>query len=346
MKPKIIFLYSELAGYFLACAKELLTKGLEVHIVRWPVNKEAPYQFKNTTNIAIYNKEDYSTTTLIELVKNIKPNLIVASGWMDKDYLSVCRYFKNKIPTVMSMDNHWKGNPKQYIACLFSKWFLHNTYSHLWIPGQPQYKYAKKLGFTDDQILTGFYAADLDFFSNIGQVKLSKQVPHRFLYVGRYVKQKGLDTLFSAFCQLQQEAPNDWELWCIGTGPLKSTAPLHHKIKHFGFKQPAELPEYISQTGVFILPSRYEPWGLVVHEMTAASMPIIVSDKVGSAINFVRHNENGYIFRHDDISDLKLRMLQIINTPSENLLSMASKSHQLGLTYSPKMWAEKITQLL
>ena len=41
---KFVFLYTEIAEYFLACCKELSKHG-QIHIIRWPINKEAPFQF-------------------------------------------------------------------------------------------------------------------------------------------------------------------------------------------------------------------------------------------------------------------------------------------------------------
>lgn len=346
MSHKIVFLYSELSGYFLSCANALMSKGVEVHIVRWPVNKEAPFKLEFQKDIHIYEKEDYKDDKLMELINNISPNLIVASGWMDKDYLRVCRSYKGKIPTVMSMDNHWKGTLKQYIATLMSPFFIHNTYSHIWIPGEPQYKYAKKLRFKDDQILKGFYSADINRFIPFGKEKLKQAIPKRFLYVGRYVQQKGLDTLFNAFMQIQKEKPNAWELWCVGTGPLQQTAPKHPKIKHLGFKQPSELTELIAQTGIFVLPSRYEPWGVVVHEMAASAMPMLVSNKVGAATQFIKEDENGFIFEADNILELKEKMLDCISKTDEQLQKMAIVSEALGSSYSPPMWADTIMKIL
>jgi glycosyltransferase involved in cell wall biosynthesis len=346
MTTKIVFLYSELSGYFLACAKALVNKNVEVHIVRWPVNKEAPFSLHFSEGIHIYNKTDYDRKQLAVLIKEINPSLIVSSGWMDKDYLAICRQFKHKIPTVMSMDNHWRGTIKQYIATFLSPLFLHKVYSHIWIPGEPQMNYARKLGFKEAQIITGFYSADIKTFTLIAKEKMNGNIPKRFLYLGRYVKEKGLDTLFKAFLSLQKENPNDWELWCIGTGPLLSHAPVHEKIKHLGFKQPSELGDFIRQAGVFVLPSRYEPWGVVVHEMAVAGLPQIVSDRVGAATQFINDTKNGYIFSTDNVDDLKEKMSKIISTPNVQLKEMSDYSHNIGLSYSPDQWADTLLQLI
>jgi hypothetical protein len=50
---RALFLYSEIAIYFLKCCEEL-AKNNEVHVVRWPLNKEAPFKFNYSKSINIY----------------------------------------------------------------------------------------------------------------------------------------------------------------------------------------------------------------------------------------------------------------------------------------------------
>jgi glycosyltransferase involved in cell wall biosynthesis len=46
---------------------------------------------------------------------------------------------------------------------------------------------------------------------------------------------------------------------------------------------------------VLIVPSLYEPWGLVVHEGLAHGLPVITTDQVGAADDLVDPNVNGYV---------------------------------------------------
>ncbi|MGZ4099126.1 MAG: glycosyltransferase family 4 protein, partial [Bacteroidia bacterium] len=264
-----LFLYTELADYFINCCKILSAHGT-VHIIRWPVNKEAPFQFEFPEGIKVYDKDNYKRNQLSQLIQEINPDIIICSGWIDKDYLNIVKSYYKKIPTVLACDTHWTGTLRQHIASLLSPFFLKNRFSHAWVPGEPQYNYVKKLGFSTGNIYKGFYCCDLEKFnSNYSKSALLKNtIPHKFLYVGRYYEFKGITDLWEAFIQLQEETPNDWELWCLGTG---SVIPREHpKIKHFGFVQPKELGPILDQSGVFVLPSRFEPWGVVVQEYSAA----------------------------------------------------------------------------
>ena len=82
------------------------------------------------------------------------------------------------------------------------------------MPGKRQRQFAKKLGYKSSEISEGFYSADVDLFSSYfekAKESKSSNFPKRFIYVGRYVKHKGIFDMWNAFIELQKEHPNDWE---------------------------------------------------------------------------------------------------------------------------------------
>ncbi|HET6226847.1 MAG TPA: glycosyl transferase family 1, partial [Bacteroidia bacterium] len=166
-KKKIVFLYSEIATYFLACVEKLAEyEQVEIHIIRWPVNKEAPFEFNIPAPLKIYNRTDYQRQEQLDkLVGSIKPNILYCSGWMDKGYLKVCKQYRSNIPVIVGFDNQWKGTLKQWIAVVLSPFKIKSHFTHCWVPGILQYTYAKRLGFADSKIMTGFYSCDVNFFN-------------------------------------------------------------------------------------------------------------------------------------------------------------------------------------
>lgn len=342
---RVLFLYTELADYFLKCC-EVLSKQAEVSIIRWPVNKEAPFQFQYSDKIKVYDKEKFQFHELLGLADKINPEIIICSGWIDKEYLKIARQYFGKIPTVLTCDTHWRGDLKQYLAIVLSRFFLLNTFSHAWVPGQPQKKYVQKLGFKHHRIYEGFYSCDLPKFNFLFQKQIiQKQIsfPKRILFVGRYYDFKGIKELWDAFIQLQQENAYDWELWCLGAGDI--AAIEHPKIKHFGFVQPKDLEPILAQCGIFVLPSRFEPWGVVVHEYAAAGFPLILSNAVGAAEAFLKESENGFIFSSNSTSELKKALKKVMNLNTKELLLMAQRSHELAQTNSPEIWANKVKKI-
>ena len=344
-KRNIVFLYTEIAAYFLACCNKLAENhGVKIHVIRYPVNNEAPFTFQEAnSHVVLYDRKKYTSQQLTELVKNINPSVIICSGWIDKDYLKICGNFYGKIPTVLTMDTHWRGDLKQRIATILSPFYLLKKFSHAWVPGNIQKDYALKLGFKEEQISKGFYSADTGYFSRLYGVmkeEKKKKFPKRFIYVGRYYDFKGITNLWDAFIELQNENPNEWELWCLGTGSL---APVDHpKIKHFGFVQPGNLPEYAKNTGVFVMPSLFEPWGVVLHEFAAMGFPLVVSDRVGAAGVFLHDKTNGFLFEADKKSHLKEKLKTIMQLTPEQLTLMGEESHKLASQITTDTWADVV----
>ena len=345
---KVLILYTELADYILACFTELHKHVDEIHVIHWPIRDEAPFIFKVPDNVILYNKNaDYKE--LLNLSKMINPSLILCSGWVDSNYLKIVKYYNQKIPTVLLFDNQWKASLKQVLGVLLSSFLLKNKFSNVWVTGSSSKYFAQRLGFSDDKILTGLYSADTNKFSEFRQKYLeAKKVtfPKVFLYVGRYVRHKGIFELWNAFIELQNEDPSEWELWCLGTGEEFDNRISHPKIKHFGFIQPPEMNKYLAKSGVYILPSLNEPWGVSVHEMAAAGFPMLLSNNVGSSEEFLEENINGYHFNSRNKEEIKQNLKKIINLKESDLLTMGNKSFNLSLKNSPKIWAEKLTSLL
>ena len=337
-KTKIAFLYSEVAGYFLACAKEL-AKNDDVLIVRWPVNKEAPFLLDEEANYQMVDKSDYSLPQLSKLLKDFNPDILVCSGWMDKDYLKVAKGFNKKIPIVLTLDNHWTGSAKQRLLCLLSNFYLKRIFTHAWVPGDVQKQYAEKLGFKG-KVVKNFYCADAPLFQEIYKRTFENKqnnVPKRFLYVARYVEHKGIFEMWEAFVQLQKENPSEWELLCLGTGDEWDSRVEHEKIKHIGFVQPTELEKYIAESSVYILPSKFEPWGVTVQEFAICGLPLLLSDAIGANEKYLK--ENGIEFKSGSVEEIKKAMKAIMQMTDEDLIEMGRKSHELGVSFTPTDWA-------
>ncbi len=345
MKKKVLFLYTELAGYFLAGLNALLEQGAEIHVVRWPVNKEAPFEFAENSSIRFYPREDYNDDSLTDLARKIDPDILVCSGWMDKGYLKTVKAFGKQIPCVLTLDNHWRGDAKQWAAALISPFYLKSKFTHAWVPGAPQVVFAKKMGFPEKRIMTGFYTADHALFSlyyEKNRAQKQAAFPHRFLYIGRYVDFKGIFDMWEAFLELHQQQPNNWELYCLGTGDAWDQRAKDERIRHFGFVQPHEMERFIAETGVFILPSHKEPWAVTVHEFAAAGFPLICSHKVGAVATFLEPEQNGYAFEAGNKKALLQQMQRMVEKTDEELNEMAKASVEISKRLTPEIWAQTL----
>lgn len=350
MNPKrVLFLYTELAAYVLACFNEAAAAGLEVLVVRWPVNQEAPFEFEFNNGIRVVNRSDYDHDGLLELSRSFRPDIILSSGWVDKGYMAVCKAHRKTIPVVLLLDNQWSGAPRQRAASIAGRLYLHRFFSHCWVPGERQKQYALKLAFAEQRIKKGFYCADMSTFNEFYRDTFEarrKDFPKRFLFVGRYLSFKGTKELWEAFVRFRSHSGSDWELWCVGAGEGFDQRVQAEGIRHFGFLQPAELKEVIAQCGVFVLPSHKEPWGVVVQEFAAAGFPLICSKAVGAADLFLEEGINGYLHEPADAADLEAVFSKIAGKSDQELSAMADASHRKAQLITPETWVKTLKEFI
>lgn len=345
---RILVLYTEIAGYTLASLQALKETGnVVVHLVRWPLNQEAPFEFAFDESFHVYDRTDYNNEGLLKLADQIKPDLILCSGWTDKGYLAICKVWRKTTSVVLAMDNKWQGTAKQQLARLVSRFTIMRYFTHCWVPGRQQMVYAEKLGFAKNKIKTGFYTCDVDHFEKIHEetnASKEKHFPHVFVYAGRYYDFKGVEDLWEAFAKLKAKFGTDWKLVCLGVGDIQPA--VHPDISHEGFVQPDKLDAVMKRTGVFVLPSRVEPWGVVVQEFAAAGFPLLLSDAVGAADSFLQEGQNGFRFRSNDVDSLVMAMQSIVELPDAHLAEMGRKSAAIACAINPDRWAQTLLSFI
>jgi glycosyltransferase involved in cell wall biosynthesis len=342
-----LFLYTELAGYSLDCFRVHLQLNPEdqIHVVHHPVNAEAPFKFNVPDGVYLHEKAALGMEGIYELMRRIKPNLVLVSGWMDRDYVRICRMSRKTYRIVLCLDNTWRGTWKQRLLLPLAKLILRSFTRACWVPGEPQRKYALMLGFKPDRVFTGFYATDLSRFQGATLDAKTTGRPKRLLCVARYIPEKGYDLLWDSFISLYEEGYQDWELWCVGTGQLYEQRVEHKAIRHLGFVQPEEFNYLVSQTDVFILASLFEPWGMVVQEFAAAGMPLILSDAVNAHHAFLKHQQNGFLFQSNNPASLRSAILSMMQCDEDALHKMASTSKNLAAGYGAEFWSATLSRL-
>lgn len=343
---KVLILYEELATYFLTALNHLAGEyKAEVLVFTKRINPVAPFEFKNYhASIRIEDRENLSAEALTKRIKEFNPDFTYLSGWIHKPYLQsikACR-LKN---VVIGFDNQYNGSFRQWLGAVYFRIGLKPYIKAAFVPGKKQRRFAELLGFASQNIAEGVYCCDLNTFNGYYEAtraEKQKILPHRFLFVGRYAPEKGIKELWQAFAELAQDVSFDWELWCLGKGDLP---PFEHpKIKHLGFRQPDNLTDIIEKTSVFVLPSHFEPWGVVVQEYAAAGLPVVTTQAVGASELFVA-TDTGFVLKTASVEELKFNLKQIINMSDPEILKMGGNSHKLAQSITPQLWCERFIQL-
>lgn len=344
MNNKVIFLYTELAPYIVRCMEALAEEAAEVIVLAYPINSDAPFDFKESSGKVRYiNRANFSNRDIISLLNQEDPEMVVCSGWIDKGYLNALKLFKRNAKKVVALDNQLENGVVANLSIMRARALYRSLFDYAWVPGPPQFEFAKALGFKDDKIWQKFYTADFNHFKELDVNSERTVFPKRFVYVGRYVDFKGVNELFSAFQRLEKHS---WELHCAGTGELFDQRPKHPQIHHHGFVQPVDLDNFVRQGGVFLLPSWKEPWGVVVHEFASAGYPIICSDKVGAGSVFLDEGKNGFEIKPKNTQSLLEAMERMTSTTDSILFEMGRFSKKLASSYTISDWVQSAKEIL
>ena len=148
---------------------------------------------------------------------------------------------------------------------------------------------------------------NLPYFSDLarfGVGEREERADRVFLFSGSLIARKGVDLLARAFVRLAGEL-DDVRLRIVGEGALRpmlkpAFGPARDRVEFVGFKDWDELPGEYARADVLCVPSRYDGWGLIVPEGLASGLPVIATDRMGAALEFVETGRNGWLIRGGD----------------------------------------------
>jgi glycosyltransferase involved in cell wall biosynthesis len=198
--------------------------------------------------------------------------------------------------------------------------------------------YFRRYGAREERMFPFPYEPDYAAFENVPEAladavrqRYQVQLGRRYLiYSGRFAAVKRVDLLLKAFCELAPQRP-DWDLLLIGDGPLRQTLleavpdQIRRRIVCTGFISDSAAIAALYQLGdALVLPSDFEPWGVVVTEAAMASLALICSSVTGAGVELVRDGVNGRLFPAGDCGALRDAMLDV--TKAENIDVMKSAS--------------------
>jgi glycosyltransferase involved in cell wall biosynthesis len=350
---KILYLYTEVMGYNLPIFEELvMTYGATVDVVHWNQNKLTPFIPKtSSSDIRFHERSGFSPATLRQFALALSPDLVYVSGWQDRGYMPALKALKSSgAKIVMGLDSQWTGSLRHRVGAKLIEWFYKpQCVDYAWVPGPMQYAYASRIGFSKNQIISHLLTANTKVFGAAAEALGSNKAvhyPRRFLYVGRFTSQKGVDTLVDAYGIYKKTYKGKWDLTCIGTGPAEGLLRASPSINVQPYMSQIELANQARFSGAFVLPSRHEPWGVVVHEFASAGLPMVLSDQIGARPQFLVDNLNGFTFANGSADDLAMKMSMISSLSDAKLLDMGQISCQLSGALDPSIVAASFVSVL
>lgn len=119
------------------------------------------------------------------------------------------------------------------------------------------------------------------------------------LTVGRAEKGKALDVVLNVLAKLRTQR---WRLTVIGDGPELEQLRQHAdpRVRFLGARPFAEVADAYSKADIFLFPSRYDIFGLVLVEAMGAGTAVIVSRRVGAVADLCVDGVNCLVADEDD----------------------------------------------
>jgi glycosyltransferase involved in cell wall biosynthesis len=225
--------------------------------------------------------------------------------------------------------------------------------------GTLQREYLKHYGVADDRIdiaqmtvdVAGIrrQCAELERFGSRSRVRLRHRIGAEhvaFIFIGRLESHKGIADLLGAFSRLCASR-SDAALLVAGDGSsrllVEKAAATNPAIHYLGRLDERGVVEAMNAADVAVLPSTFEPWGLVVNEAMAAGLPVIASNRVGCRADLVRQDQTGLVFSAGSVDSLLDAMLYMATRPDERKRMAAQARAAIG-NWTLENWARNIVK--
>ena len=326
-------------------AKTYVLAGHHVNVVtnRWPFNQirsekvdgipvlRIPFRLPERNHSSLIRFVTLGWLSLIDILVfavSVRPDIVhVICCSSNLPYMSlICRILS--IPIVVTsqgeigMDAAGLYESDSYVPRHFSE--LLQTAS--WVTGCSADTRTEVLGYSNttrcEIIHNGIDVTEFELGHDNPRLATSR--PYVFA-MGRHVHQKGFDVLIRAWHQLQLQ---DFDLVIGGAGT--DTEVLQELIRELKLEDSVHLIGRLERTGVvshlqhascFVLPSRHEPFGIVVLEAMAARTSVIAT-AVGGVPEFVNDGVNGRLVPGNDVDALAHTLQDLImNGASEKQIN-------------------------
>jgi glycosyltransferase involved in cell wall biosynthesis len=143
------------------------------------------------------------------------------------------------------------------------------------------------------------------------------------LFASKLQSRKRCTDLLSAYKNLSSVPGKEPHPYLVIVGDGEERAALERQaaengldgVRFCGFRNQSELPRFFDMATVFVLPSRHEPWGLIVNEVMNAGRAVVVSDDVGCQPDLVEDGVEGCVFPAGDVAALTDALRRVLATP-------------------------------
>lgn len=298
----------------------------------WEVSNIPPVNTMLSLGKAVYEK-------VYEISKTQRIDVIVSPLWDVEGYALTLNKIAPVIATIMTPFKKFvEFNPgvlndsEAEVIFELERQFLYNSNAimsisdNIWETINTKYGLEERI-ISNKIIRTVHLGVDDSFMEGVDRFEPqegSSDSKTRLLFVGRLETRKGVDVLLRALPPLMSSNPN---LFIDIVGRQGAYEPdyegdfrTEHKGEKWldrvifqGYVSDEDLMQMYHDTDVFVAPSRYESFGIILLEAMAFSKPVVAT-RVGGMMEIVKDGENGFLFENDDHKDLQSKLEKLVNS--------------------------------
>lgn len=267
---------------------------------------------------------------------------VVLFGYNDLGRIRILNFCKRRgVPSFLFGDSNilgdrqsgWKSLVKRALVGRFVR-----AATGMFYCGSLGQAYFRKYGARDERMFPFPYEPDYPVFERVepqaveaARRKYGLVEGRRYLiYSGRLAPPKRVDLLVTAFARIAAQRP-EWSVIVAGGGALRQEladsipVALAGRFIWTGFIGDAqEIAPLYRCADALVLPSTFEPWGVVVTEAAAASLALVCSSAVGAAAELVRDGVNGRVFESGNAASLEQALLDVTGEANIDRMKTAS----------------------
>lgn len=328
---KVCWISNAPAPYKVAFMKEL-GKKVELYCLfetRKEADREKTWYDYNSQNFkAVYLEEKNQKEVIRKMAKEC--DVLIDSDYTKKICMyAVKEFHKNKKVIYMHADGGLVIPRNFLIEKAIS--FVMKRHDYFLSSGNETDKYYKYYGVDQDNIKHYRFACmdkeELNMNSNMimNKERYRNECNYKeeivLFSVGQQIPRKGYDILVKSMIHISRNIG----LYIAGGEPEQNVQEIINKnhlenIHFVGFKSKEELAKYYAGADIFVLPTRYDIWGLVINEAMSFGLPIISTNKCVAALEFNNLYENMKIIDIEDSKSLTNVICELIGNKEERLL--------------------------
>jgi glycosyltransferase involved in cell wall biosynthesis len=263
--------------------------------------------------------------------------VVILGGWNQPAFWEAMAWCAvRRVPTILWVES--TGRDRRGGRLERAKRLLLRGASGFVVPGSASREYLHSLGIADERIAVAPNAVDAGIFSGVTRTRDGG--PCRLLAVGRLAHEKGIDTLLRAAEGLPVE------IVLAGTGAeeerLRQLAGPN--VTFLGHVERDALPALYADADVAVLPSRSDPWGMILNEAALAGLPLVATSAAGAAHELIEDGVNGFRVPPEDPSALREALRRLVEDEPFRRAAGA-RSRELAARFTPEAWADAVADM-